>query len=232
MKALWKDEDLTDVTLVTSDGGRQLKAHKIILSSASSLLNNILLRHKHQNPLIFLHSIHLGMLEQILEFIYTGRCEIHQDNLKMFLSCGKALGIQRLAGYAKGETENTFKIEKPIESDYMIDKCTNKDNFEEMEQLQMSGAVDMEQIRSFHSEDKINDLGKCTNEENSEEMNTMEMEQIKSSGSKDKHLEGVMKQLEHMKKHSDPQKPKAATEQKRKLYYCTICDYKTNRPIL
>ena len=37
MKELWKDKDFTDVTLATSDGKQQLKAHRIILSSASSI---------------------------------------------------------------------------------------------------------------------------------------------------------------------------------------------------
>ena len=124
------------------------------------------MQHKHQNPLIFLHGIHLGMLEQILEFIYTGKCEIRQDNLQMFLSCGKALGIQRLAGYAESETENTFKLETPIESHHIdtgkilaIDKCTNEENFEEIEQLRMGGAVDIEQIQTLHSESKTNEDG-------------------------------------------------------------------------
>ena len=72
--------------------------------------------------------------------------------------------------------------------------------------------TDLEQIKSSGSENKTKTSKKCTNEENSEEM---------ESGNR------------HMEKHHDRQKPKAATKRKgkRKLYYCTICDYKTNRPI-
>ena len=38
MKELWKDEDFTDVTLATSDGKQQLKAHRIILEASRPLL--------------------------------------------------------------------------------------------------------------------------------------------------------------------------------------------------
>ena len=165
MKELWKDEDFTDVTLATSDGRKQLKAHKIVLSSRSSLFSNILREVKHQNPLIFLHDIHLGILEQILEFIYTGRCEIHQENLKMFLSCGKALGIQSLDGYSESEVE-TFK--NGINKTELLSEALTyngkilalekggEEVMEKMEHLQM----DIEVTGSEYQTDK---LDKCSN---------------------------------------------------------------------
>ena len=156
MKDLWKDQDFTDVTLATNDGKRMLKAHKVVLSSASDLFDIILRQHKHQNPLIFLHGIHLVMLEQVLEFIYTGKCEIQQENLKMFLSCGNALGIQRLAEHAESEDE-TFKIGKKkteiLSEAYFdtgtilaLEKGADEDE-EKMEHLQM-GIVSADHIKS------------------------------------------------------------------------------------
>ena len=186
MKELWKDKDFTDVTLVTSDGRMQLKAHRIILSSASSVFNNIFREYKHQNPLIFLHDINFGILEQILKFIYTGKCEIRQDDLTAFLSCGTALGIQRLAGFVESKCE----IEaKKIQTDASIntgriialDKSADDNFSEEMEHLRM-GSVNMAQNRTPGSEDKTNTLDKCTNEE----LSTLQIELIKTSGSAEK----------------------------------------------
>ena len=55
-KQLWEDKYFTDVTLVTEDH-IQIKAHKLILSSASVFVGNILTNNPHQNPLIFLKDI-------------------------------------------------------------------------------------------------------------------------------------------------------------------------------
>ena len=258
MKELRKDKDFTDVTLVTSDGRRQLKAHRIILSSASSIFNSIFLQHKHQNPLIYLHDIQLGLLEQILEFIYTGRCELHQDDLKMFLDCGTALGIQRLAECVetKDETENTFKVETKktvFESDpdvnrgtiIALEKFVVEDNSQNMEHSQMN-AVDLEQIKTRVSKENTNELEKV---EYIQRGTAQEPQQIKTNGSGDKTLsvpnyssenkpEGVIipcKSCEQtfasrisLRRHM--RKHRRVTHRREKRFGCTICDYKTNRP--
>ena len=260
MKELWKDEDFTDVTLATSDGKRQLKAHRIVLSSASSVFHKIFLQHKHYNPLIFLHGIHLGMMEQILEFIYTGRCEIHQDDLKMFLNCGTALGIQRLAGCveSKDKAENTFNVETKktvFESDphvntgtiLAIEKGVVEDNSENMEHSQMN-IVDLEQ--ALGSKDEINELNRCVDEDTNVQIGIVDMTKIKTTGCEDKTLS--------VPNHSSGNKPervitpckfcdetfisrnslrmhlrkhqKVTPRQRAKKFSCTICDYETRRP--
>ena len=208
MNELWKDQDFTDVTLATNDGKRQLKAHKVVLSSASDLFNSILRQHKHQNPLIFLQGIHLVMLEQVLEFIYTGKCEIQQENLEMFLSCGNALGIQRLAEHAESEDE-TLKIGKnktEILSEAYIDtgtilaleKAADEDE-EKMEHLQM-GSVSAGHIKITSSEDQTDKLDECTGEDGNLQIGIVEAVQMKTS-----------------------------KDIRTKRFLCTICDYKTHR---
>ena len=227
LKELWKDQDFTDVTLVTSDGRRQLKAHRIILSYASSVFNNIFRQHKHQNPLIFLHDIHFGILEKILEFIYTGKCEIHQDNLKVFLSCGASLGIQRLDGYVENKIENTFQIEANKTETHLstaeiiaLDKSDDDNYSEEMEHLRM-GSLDMAQNRTPGSGDKTDQLDKCT--ENLEEMGSVD----KIPGSQDKtvsipnHISG---NLEKMKEQVKSMMEKSQKQHKgRPVYVCLVC---------
>ena len=49
VRQLWNDHDFADVTLVTVDN-KQIRAHKVILSSNSSFFKNPLLNNPHQNP--------------------------------------------------------------------------------------------------------------------------------------------------------------------------------------
>ena len=48
-KELWGDQDFADVTLATADD-RQIKAHKVIISSCSPFFRNILVKNPHANP--------------------------------------------------------------------------------------------------------------------------------------------------------------------------------------
>ena len=89
---LWNDQDCADVTLATVDD-KQVRAHKIILSSGSTFFKNIFGRYPHQNPLIYLKDIQYKYLDLIIEFIYTGQCDVEQTEIVKFLSVGKDLGV-------------------------------------------------------------------------------------------------------------------------------------------
>ena len=94
---LWNDKDLTDVTLVSEDG-KQLRAHKMILSSGSYFFQNVFQRNTCQDTLLYLKDINYRFLHFITEFIYTGQCDIEQQDLVNFLSIGKNLGVTGLLG--------------------------------------------------------------------------------------------------------------------------------------
>ena len=55
-KNLIKDTDFTDVTLACEDG-KQIKAHKVILSACSPFFKDILIQNPHTHPLIYLKGI-------------------------------------------------------------------------------------------------------------------------------------------------------------------------------
>ena len=93
---LYTDNDFTDVTLATEDG-RQLKAHKVILSSRSSFFKRILLNNPHQHPLLFLKGIKYFQLKSILKFIYLGQAEVEEEDLQQFMDSAKDLEIQELS---------------------------------------------------------------------------------------------------------------------------------------
>ena len=74
-KNLLSDEDFADVTLAC-EGDKQLKAHKVILSSCSPFFRKVLLKNKHQHPLLYLKGVKFTDLQLIVKFIYLGQIEI------------------------------------------------------------------------------------------------------------------------------------------------------------
>ena len=89
------DQDFTDVTLVCDDD-KQIKAHKVILSSCSPFFKNFLLKNPHQHPLIYLKGIGHETLASITKFIYLGHVEVKHDDLNGFMAAAKDLNISGL----------------------------------------------------------------------------------------------------------------------------------------
>ena len=113
IRNLWKDGDFSDVTLATDDG-KVFRAHRVVLSLASSMLRNVLQKHDKCDGSFFLHmpDIDSGHLAGLLEFIYRGRCQVEQEMFEEFLNCGKALGIEHLVGYLQNSNteDNNYDI--------------------------------------------------------------------------------------------------------------------------
>ena len=100
---LYLDQDFTDVTLATKDG-KQIKAHRNILSSISPLLKTILLANPHQHPLLYFKGVKNNSLQSIMKFIYLGQAEVYQENLEDFMNAADDLEI---AGLCKSNTKET-----------------------------------------------------------------------------------------------------------------------------
>ena len=96
IRNLWDDQDFSDVTLATGDG-QQFRAHRVILSSATTKLRSILRNpEKCENLFLYLPDVQSTHLRNLLEFIYQGRCQVEQADFEEFLSCGRSLGIENL----------------------------------------------------------------------------------------------------------------------------------------
>ena len=96
IRNLWNDEDFSDVTLATGDG-RLFRAHRVILSSATTKLRSIFRNPgKCENLFLYLPDVQSSHLSKLLEFIYQGRCEVKQSDFEEFMSCGRYLGIKYL----------------------------------------------------------------------------------------------------------------------------------------
>jgi len=89
---LMKTSELADVTLVCDDN-KKIKAHKVILSSCSSIFKNIFddLSQRFNNSVIYLRGIQYQEMESILEFMYLGVATIYQERLNEFFNVAKNL---------------------------------------------------------------------------------------------------------------------------------------------
>ena len=108
---LWLDTDLSDVTLATEDGG-QLSAHKVILAACSPLFKRLLQKNPNVHPLLYLMGVQLSQLEQLLSYIYLGKCDLTQDQLPAFMATGKQLEIEGLSRDLEGNEE----LESPVDA--------------------------------------------------------------------------------------------------------------------
>ena len=121
---MWQDRYYTDVTLVTMDD-KQIKAHKLILSSSSNFFKNIFVTNPHPNPLIYLKDITRRELKLVLKFMYHGKCNVDRSDIENFLVTGSQLGV---SGLVKEETTENTQLHQPITSSMLSkEQETNMD---------------------------------------------------------------------------------------------------------
>ena len=123
--SLHNDQDFCDVTLVCEDN-QQIKAHKVVLSSSSLLLKNMLKTVIHSHPLLYFWDVKKRDLSKIVDFIYTGQVEIYQSDLEEFLNISAKLEIQ-------GITDKKIDTEITTECD-IADNDTKKESFTDHEE--------------------------------------------------------------------------------------------------
>ncbi|CAG4973124.1 unnamed protein product [Colias eurytheme] len=116
VKELFKDEGLSDVTLVSD--GHSFKAHKVILSANSTVFRTIFQQNPHKDPIIVLHDINTNSLRTLLTFMYNGEVNVTEEFLPVLLKTAETL---RICGLSTGsetsrEEDNTRKEEKSTTS--------------------------------------------------------------------------------------------------------------------
>ena len=110
-------EDFTDITLVCNTG-RQVKAHKVILSAVSSLFKTVFEQNPHQHPLIYLKGVSFKDLNCILDFIYLGEVKVIQEELVTFLNVAEELqidGLKQQEDKQKTDQALNIKVELPVD---------------------------------------------------------------------------------------------------------------------
>merc|ERR1719319_1586178 len=76
----------TDLTLVSADN-REFQAHRLVLASSSTFFEQLLGKHSHPHPLVFLGSTPA----HILTFAYLGEVRVAASHLDAFLRAAAEL---------------------------------------------------------------------------------------------------------------------------------------------
>jgi len=98
VKVSWKeietDKDFCDVTLACED--KQIKTHRLIISSFSPVLRNILKFNQAQHQLIYLRRVSYRNLQNLLRFMYQGEVDVAEVDLHSFLEVAEDLSVKGL----------------------------------------------------------------------------------------------------------------------------------------
>ncbi|KAG6451880.1 protein abrupt [Manduca sexta] len=89
-------EDLVDVTLTCE--GRNIKAHKVILSACSPYFRNVFKENPCQHPVIILKDVLADDIVSLLSYMYQGEVFIEESKLSSFLHTAALLQVKGLTG--------------------------------------------------------------------------------------------------------------------------------------
>ncbi|XP_041976516.1 modifier of mdg4-like [Aricia agestis] len=100
-------EDLVDVTLTCE--GKNIKAHKVILSACSPYFRNVFKENPCQHPVIILKDVSSDDILGLLSYMYQGEVYIEESKLSSFLHTAALLQVKGLTGV----TQNNENIASP-----------------------------------------------------------------------------------------------------------------------
>jgi len=94
MSDIRHDEDFFDVTIAID--GRQLRAHKLILSACSAFFRKLLRTNPAPNPVLVLWDVSYDDMLNILDFMYNGEVHVKQANIQNFLAVAEKFRVRGL----------------------------------------------------------------------------------------------------------------------------------------
>ena len=127
---LRRQDHLCDITLVTKDD-KEFKAHRNVLSAASPFFCKLLQSDMKENRdwIVRFEEISGAVMEDVLEFIYTGSVEVTQENCKDLIAAANYLvipGMKKLSGQfveqqiTKSNCISTFYFAEMYQCDELI----------------------------------------------------------------------------------------------------------------
>ena len=118
-----KQDYLCDITLVSKDN-IELKAHRNVLSAASPFFYKLLQSDMKENRegIIRLEEISGSVMEDVLEFIYTGTVEVTQENAQELIAAGNYLIIPSLKTASGRFLEGEMSDKNCISTFYFAEK--------------------------------------------------------------------------------------------------------------
>ncbi|XP_014252255.1 protein tramtrack, beta isoform-like isoform X1 [Cimex lectularius] len=114
---LLTSESLVDVTLAAE--GKQLQAHKVVLSACSTYFQSLFTTNPCQHPIVILKDIKYCDLKTMVDFMYYGEVNVSQEQLPAILKTAETLKIKGLAempdqlSLSKSASQSSDKCESP-----------------------------------------------------------------------------------------------------------------------
>ncbi|XP_014290217.1 protein bric-a-brac 2 isoform X1 [Halyomorpha halys] len=114
---LLTNETLVDVTLAAE--GKQLQAHKVVLSACSTYFQALFTSNPCQHPIVILKDIKYNDLKTMVDFMYYGEVNVSQDQLPAILKTAETLKVKGLAempeqlSLSKSVSQSSEKAESP-----------------------------------------------------------------------------------------------------------------------
>jgi kelch-like protein 1/4/5 len=111
MESLRRDRQLCDVTLKV--GSREICAHRLVLSSCSQYFCAMFTNHmlESKQDYVTLSDIDEDSIEEIVDFAYTGKINIHEDNVQHLLKASSILQLSEIVAaccsFLKGQLHAT-----------------------------------------------------------------------------------------------------------------------------
>ena len=162
-----KQDYLCDITLVTKDD-KELKAHRNVLSAASPFFCKLLQSDMKENRegIVRFEEISGSVMEDVLEFIYTGTVELTEENAKELIAAGNYLLIPSLktvsGRFLEQEMSNsncisTFYFAEKYDCDELISDSRSfiHTNFASIAELDEFFSLDAKEVERWISSDEI-----------------------------------------------------------------------------
>jgi len=115
-----RQDHLCDVTLITKDD-KEFKAHRNVLTAASLFFSKVLQSDMKENRegIVRFEEISGAVMEDVLEFMYTGSVEVTQENSKDLIAAANYLLIPGLKEHSGRFLERQMAISNCISSLYL-----------------------------------------------------------------------------------------------------------------
>jgi len=227
-KDLLIEEEYLDVTLA-SDGDKQIKAHKLILSAFSPVFKNLLRKNPHPHPLILLKGLSPEDLDYMMKFIYIGEVEVPQDDLQRFLEVAEDFQIKGLSNnFSTNKRGNKtlgdqFQPEETLlVEDFQIKDLSNNFSRNRGGRKTLRDQFQPEDIVMAKSPRRIQLLSEMLLEDQDDVFNDTSIEDKVNSG------EIFPCDIDHVKTKTDTieaKEPKDQTKNEVLLYSCEDCSF-------
>ena len=136
LNMLRRQDHLCDITLVTKDD-KEFKAHRNVVSAASPFFSKFLQSDMKENQegIVRFEEISGAVIEDVLEFVYTGSVQVTQENSKDLIASANFLvipGLKKLSGrflereMSKSNCISTFYFPELHQCDTLIILNTRK----------------------------------------------------------------------------------------------------------